>query len=335
MNVTTLPPLRDLIRARRADLSLPIEERAVLENFGAEERVTPLREQAYAKVLGTSTWTGFDDFAEAHWRYLRQSLWTARASTVVPQTFDPDFNHPNFWPRVDDDVALYRLEALSFALRGTGVDDAEFLRATETRLKHAPGTSEHSAALVILQRVLADWNLRRDRRPAFATTSDEIRDVLADSGDDWPNALRDHLGLGHYNPKRGRTETVLLMRYTAAEVRSSSKAAGLTGFCIPTVLDGNLNPFFFPTPLAGPGAAGSARGVGRSVNLAPAHSESEYRMGLELVHSFVEYRAHHLVRCGSVSRPPAENLAELRGFHLSWLRLETERDDFGCDLNLV
>jgi hypothetical protein len=58
-------------------------------------------------------------------------------------------------------------------------------------------------------------------------------------------------------------------------------------------------------------------------------------MGMELLHSFVEYKPQHLARWGIITRPRAANLAELRSFHLSWLRLETERDTFGCDIGIV
>jgi hypothetical protein len=123
---------------------------------------------------------------------------------------------------------------------------------------------------------------------------------------------------------------VLLLRYTVREVRQC-KAAGGSAFCMPTVLDGTVNPYFFPRPRPGAGAPGSDRQVGRAVNLA-ATSESDYAMRLELVHSYVDYRPDHLVRWGLISRPVSADLAQLRGFHLSWLRLETERDTFGCDL---
>lgn len=327
-----MAPLVALIHARRADAGLPATERAVYENFGVEERLLPGRTHAYSVMLGAEPWKNMGDFNAAHTQYLQQHIWCDKGTPGIPHTFDAVQNGVNFWSEIDDNVVLFRVESVPFALGKSGVDEAEFANAINNFHGGTPGTPEHANARLVLDRALAAWNPRRDRRPAFATTSDEIGDLLVASADDWPNAVRDYLGLGQYNPGSGRTQAVLLMRYTAAEVRGSAKAAAVPGFCIPTVLDGDLNPFFFPTPRPGPGSAASAQTVGRSVNLRAVASESDYKMGLELVHSFVEYRAQHIARIGAVARPVNANLAQLRGFHLSWLRLDTERDDFGCDL---
>ena len=206
------------------------------------------------------------------------------------------------------------------------MDAAELQAAIDTRQSATADPDARSSALVILQRVTEAWNKQRDRRPLFATTHDELAALLAGAGDDWPHLLRDELGLGHYNPLPGRPVTVLLMRYPVREVRQC-KAAGKQAFCIPTVLDGALNPHFVPTPLPGPSAAGSPWQMGRAINLA-ARSETDYenKMRAELVHSYVDYRPEHLDRWGVISRPTRCDLAQLRGFHLSWLRLLTDRD---------
>ena len=120
------------------------------------------------------------------------------------------------------------------------------------------------------------------------------------------------------------------MRYTVSEVLGD-KSAGKQGFAIPTAIDGRLNPFFFPTPIPAPGNESAANEVGRAVNLRPAANQSEYQMGLELVHSRIEYRPEHLTRFGYVSRPLAAALGTLHGLHLAWLQLDTGRDDFGSD----
>ncbi len=328
--MSAIPALEALIRVRRDDTTLPDEERAVLENFCADERVSEARLQVFVDGVGSSAWANMDEFWLAHERhYLRERLWRDKTDPEVPDTFDIALNGANDWPNIDDNVALYRVESVSFALRGSGTDESEFFNA----IRHYNGakTDDRDSARTVLQRVVDTWNARRDRRPSFATTEDEIANVLTVAGDDWPNALRDHLGLGHFNPIPGRQESVLLMRYSAREVRQC-KAAGVSGFCIPTVLDGPLTPFFFPTPLAGARAPGSDLQVGRAVNLRPVANESEYCMGLELIHSYVDYRPEHLARWGSISRPTTANLAQLRKFHLAWLRLDTDRNTFGCDL---
>ena len=98
------------------------------------------------------------------------------------------------------------------------------------------------------------------------------------------------------------------------------------------MLDGSINAHFYPTPLPSAGAPSGPHGVGRAVNLRSVVTQSDYSMGMELIHSYVEYRPEHLTRWGLVSRPLTVELRQLRSFHLEWLRLDTERDDFGCDL---
>ena len=252
----------------------------------------------------------------------------------LPDTFDAALNGANHWPDIDNGVALYRLETTSFALRDSGIDEAELDRA----VKAFTGTvaADKAAARTVLERVTDTWNEHRDRRPLFATTHDEIVSVLDAAGDDWANALRDQLGLGHFNPEPGRPVAVLLMRYTVREVRDC-KAAGTPAFCIPTVLDGTVNPYFCPTPLPGPAAAGRQWQMGRAINLA-ATTESDYAMRAELVHSYLDYRPEHLARVGLVSRQMQCDLAQLRAFHLNWLRLELDRDPpqpFDTDLSHV
>ena len=261
-----------------------------------------------------------------HKGYLEQSVNLDKDEVDVPHTFDAALNSANHWAGIDDNVVLYRLEDLSFALQGLNLDAAELQAAIDTRRSASADVDARSRAQAVLERVTSAWNQRRDRRPLFASTHDEVAALLSDAGQDWPHALRDELGLGHYNPQPGRPVTVLLMRYPVSEVRQC-KAAGKQAFCIPTVLDGALNPHFVPTPLPGPSAAGSPWQMGRAINLA-ARSETDYenKMRAELVHSYVDYRPEHLDRWGVISRPTRCDLAQLRGFHLSWLRLLTDRD---------
>jgi len=231
-----------------------------------------------------------------------------------PDTFSPD-NAANAWRHIQDSLYLLRIEDARFALRDSGLDIVDLEKAIAGRDD------------TVLERLCEQWNARRDRRPAFATTEIAVDDLLDEAGDDWPHALRDHLGLGPYNPAPGSEPIpVLLMRYTVAEVQQDKSA----GFAIPTLIDGRLNPFFFPTPIPAAGSEASAYEVGRALNLAPAASQSEYKMGLEIVHSRVDYRPEHIWRFGRITRPLAGDQGTLRGLHLAWLRLETDRPDFGA-----
>ena len=304
-----MPAVQALIRSRRAAPALPAGERAVWENFHAEERVSPQRGALYAAALNGAALADLDAVKLRHVGYLEQSVNLEQTELGVPHTFDTGLNGGNHWAGIDDNVVLYRVEDLSYALEGLNVDAADLQAAIDTRRSASADADARSRAQAVLERVTSAWNQRRDRRPLFASTHDEVAALLADAGDDWPHALRDELGLGHYNPQPGQPVTVLLMRYPVSEVRQC-KAAGRQAFCIPSVLDGAVNPYFVPTPLPGPGAAGSPWQMGRAINLA-ARSETDYesRMRAELVHSYVDYRPEHLDRWGVISRPARCDLA--------------------------
>jgi hypothetical protein len=140
----------------------------------------------------------------------------------------------------------------------------------------------NAAARDFLQGLCDAWNMLRDKRPAYVTTEIQVEDTLADGVDHWAVQLRNRLGLGHYDPGRaGRPVEILLMRYTVAEV--IAELAGQGHPAIPTVLDGDINPFFFPSPRPGPGATEVLPG-GRTVNLTTVDSEHDYQMGCELLH---------------------------------------------------
>lgn len=334
MNLASVVPLQALVRARRTDSALPVDERAIYENFATEERVAEARLALYGGALAGTPCANLDAFWQQHrQRYLDEYQFVEKDEGEVPHTFDANLNGANFWPGIDDNVVLYRLEQVSWALgKGCSVDETELRQAVEQAAAARPGVIPPDAR-IRLQRMVDEWNERRNLYPSFATTHDEIADLLTEP--DWADRLRDHLGLGHLHPTPGRTEAVLLMRYTAKEVRQE-RAARQQGFCIPTVLDGTLNPWFFPTP-AHAGTEGAVYEQGRAVNLAPAHTESDYgeNMGMELIHSYLTYKPEHIVRWGQISRPHSADLAQRRGWHLSWLQLNCDRDDFGCELSHV
>ncbi|HRD50143.1 MAG: hypothetical protein JNK95_06100 [Candidatus Competibacter sp.] len=282
-----------------------------------EERIGDVRLGRYGEVFRGKSVTSMNDLQGLHGNYAIRHLEIDPSEADIPDTFAAD-NAANAWRHIDDRLYLLRIEDVGFALRGSTIDITELERAVKA----------HDNA--VLERFCDLWDDRRDRRPAFATTEIAVDDILKDAGDEWPNALRDFLGLGSYNPEPHVDPIpVLLMRYTVAEVLAD-KSSGAPGFAIPTLIDGWINPFFFPTPQPAPNSTAAQYEVGRSVNLHPATTQTEYRMGMELVHSRIAYTPEHIWRLGRVSRPLAGDLAILRGLHLAWLQLEADRADFGA-----
>lgn len=332
MGLAHLPPLQTLIRQRRDDPTLSAEERAVYENFTMEERISSARLTRYGDAIGSTALLNRDAFWQQHkTRYLDvyQFVDKDNSDGIVPDTFNAALNGSNLWAGIDDNVVLYRLETVSWALEGSSVSQDELERSIHEATAK-PGPMPDTARRT-LQRMVNEWNGRRNLYPSFATTSDEVAGLLTEP--DWADRLRDHLGLGRLNPVAAPPIAVLLMRYTVKEVRAT-KAARAQGFCIPTVLDGTCNPCFFPTPTRA-GTEGAVYEQGRAVNLAPAKTELGYRMGLELIHSYLDYRPEHIVRWGLISRPLQVDLTQRRRWHLSWLQRNCDRDDFTCELNYV
>lgn len=315
MNLPAIPTLDEYASSRLAGAGLTADERAALENLRWEERVGAERFARYTQSFTGVNVTQIDDVKLAHVRYAETFLELEIDSLAIPDTFNTS-NSGNRWSHIEENLFLLRIENANFALRDSGVDLAE--------LEHAVASRDGA----ILERLCDAWNRQRDRRPAFATTEIAVKDLLEDVGADWPHALRDNLGLGHLNPRPGLPPIpVLLLQYTVGEVMGD-KQAGVSGFAIPTVIDGRLNPFFCPTPKPSPGSEAAQYEVGRAVNLTQTTTQSEYQMGLELVHSFLAYRPEHIARLGYIARPLTSDLYALRSFHLDWLRLETDRDDF-------
>lgn len=315
MNLAAIPTLYTYVSANLAGAGLSPIERAVLDNLQWEERVGDARLGRFGQGFSGKNISQVDHVKVAHAQYAEAFLEIDVAEPGIPDTFGAD-NSGNHWPHIEENLYLLRVEDANFALRDSGVDLAELERAVTNRDD------------AILTRVCDAWNKKRDRRPAFATTEIAVGDLLEGIEADWPHALRDNLGLGSFSPVPGSPPVpVLLLRYTVGEVMHD-RQAGANGFAIPTVIDGRLNPFFFPTPKPKPGSEAAQYEVGRSVNMAQVAIQSDYKMGLELVHSFVTYRPEHIWRMGYISRPLTGDLSALRSFHLDWLRLGTDRDDF-------
>jgi hypothetical protein len=148
MDLSTLPALQALIRSRLAAASvMHPDERAVWENLHAEERVSSHRGALYAAAVNGSALADLGDFTLRHKGYLEQSVNLEKTEPGVPHTFDVALNGANHWTGIDENVVLYRLEDLTFALDGSGVDAAELQSAIDTRRSTSAGLDARSGAL--------------------------------------------------------------------------------------------------------------------------------------------------------------------------------------------
>ena len=291
----------------RASRSADAVLAAVADNCRFDERASEERWAAFEAMLSRAGGITHTDWDEAYRLYFEQRCMVPRAS--VPDAFlEP--NRDAWLEKIDENQSLVRIEALSRPLQRTALELGELvalLQSTDDEAGHAVGS------------FIAAWNQRRDARPAFAAFADEVRAEMED--DDWPHALRDRLGLGHYSATADAPMPIALMRYSIEDVLAAQTPAVANAVALPTVLDGGMHEFFFPTP--------RDHVYGATVHLVPELADT---LTAEVVHCRIDYEPRHLHRLGEISRPVLlddDQLREARDLHLYALRDAGGRDDFG------
>ena len=232
----------------------------------------------------------------------------------VPDAF-LEINRSAWLDGLSDNQTLVRIEALVRPLQNSDLD----IGSLNDLLQRADNSDGDATRAV--HSFFDAWNERRDARPAFAAFYDEVQQESDD--DDWPHALRDRLGLGHYGHAGGAPLPVALMRYPLADVYSAQAQQQPSSACaLPTVLDGGMHEFFFPVPREHP--------YGATVHLLPDRADT---LTAEIVHCRIDYRREHLYRLGTITRPhrldDSRQLREARDLHLLSLQVECDREDFG------
>ena len=300
---------------RRCSRSRDTTEAAVADNCRFDERAGDGRWQRFEDLLselvadpGAVEW---QDWTEADRRHLERCC-------NVPRPGVPDalleINRSAWLEVLSDNQTLVRIEALSRPLQDSDLD----IDGLNNLLRQAD--SGDGDATRAVHSFLDAWNQRRDARPAFAAFYDEVQQESDDA--DWPHALHDRLGLGHYGYAGGAPLPVALMCYSLADVYSAQERQSLSSACaLPTVLDGGMHQFFFPVPRERP--------YGATVHLRPGRADT---LTAEIVHCRIDYRREHLCRLGTITRPHRlddDQLREARDLHLLALQDECGREDFG------
>ena len=288
-------------------------EAAVADNCRFDERAGVDRWQQFEDLLSRLVTgrgaVGWQDWTEASRLHLEQ--YCNVPSPSVPDAF-LDVNRSAWLGALSNNQTLVRIESLNRPLRNSNLD----IDSLNNLLQR---TDDGDAARAV-HSFFDAWNQSRDARPAFAVFSDEVQQELDD--DDWPHALRDRLGLGHYGLAGGAPLPVALMRYPLADVYSAQERQKLPSACaLPTVLDGGMHQFFFPVPREHP--------YGATVHLQPGRADT---LTAEIVHCRIDYRREHLYRLGTIMRPyrlDDSQLREARDLHLLALQEACGREDFG------
>jgi hypothetical protein len=304
---------------RLTDTAIDAEERAHIENFLLDERPPQKGIDLYAKRLKNKPITGLDNWVDRHRNFTAEEVNLGVMETAQPWTFRAE-NEINRLRNIEPNLHLIRVEDANWLCDSIGITCTDL----ETNIKAFE--KGDTKARDFLNGVVKRWNAERDKRPMFATTELEVDDIVNDDADDWAEQLRDRLGLGHYSPLASRPNEIILMRYTVQEVLDSLAGEGYPA--IPTVLDSNMSPYFFPSPIP----KHNNPYYGHTVNLADIADDNDYSMGVELLHPRIDYQPEHFFKMGVIARPFTMPLERARRFHLPWLQLHSERDDFGAQL---
>jgi len=283
-------------------------------NYLFEDRLSVDRRrdyEAHCSAMGVST---AGDWLAAHASFVQRTIKVAKP--FVPETFR-SVNAPAV-ATVASDVVTLRCEDLTRALSDHGCTLDELRDWLLVRDGGLRSNLKPAYVRSKLRDFLDDWNGQRKHWPAFAAFEHELGDAQRLAHTDWPHAIRDRLGMAHYDGSPERP--VALMRVPAADIFAAARSHTAAGFTRPTVLDGETNRYFFPTPSGFP--------FGATVHLDPIGSGLP--MTAEILCFPVDYEVDHLVAAGTINRPPpAHCLRNLRNAHLLGLHNEPGGTGFG------
>ncbi|SIS54576.1 hypothetical protein SAMN05421779_102530 [Insolitispirillum peregrinum] len=298
---------------------LPSDE-PVAQNYRWDERVNGVRRTTYSAAL-PEVLTDIEVWSDAH---INQWLKNRVTHTPLPETFTTANSTPALsGPILSPDgqkQELVRLECLDYAI------EENLVRYHDTLIHHVDvlrgrENAEHFTVKEATDSVAAICDALNHspfaRAPRFAAFAQELEKDIEEA--DWIIRLRDRLGLGHYRPTaRFPTRVLALMRYSVEDVvRAAERAGAAHALTVPTVLDSELNEFFFPSP--------RDLDYGRTLNLA----DDQTRLAAEVLHMRIDYLPKHVWKVGIVTTSPDRDVKCLREHHLICLQLDSGRDDFG------
>ena len=271
--------------------------RAIGDNYRFEETVSDMRRSGFESFCDGVV--GELELRRRHTDYFGERCRDA----LLPETFDESLQ-PAAHRLLDEEQWIIRIEAIA---RPLALHEVTFEQLQDA-IKDSDSHFKES--------FLLNWNTRRDPRPAFSAFLGDLADDCGKA--DWPDRLRDRLGLAHYDPQAGPIP-VAMMRYHVRDVLAECPS-GAASITTPTVFDSEPGPYFFPAP--------KDVHFGRAMALNAAGDESSLQS--EILHTRITYHARHLIKIGYVTKPLEPiALKELRNHHLLCLHMEIGRESFG------
>jgi hypothetical protein len=231
-------------------------------------------------------------------------------SSRCPDTFRKnyqleEFRRPRrlcFFRRADDH--LVRVEEMGYMTTNAGWPPLD-ARALLTRVANA--NRGHTALSDSDRKDCGElfnaWQLGADNRPLCAAFWGDVKGVLSRPEPNWPEELRDRLGLVHHDPAaKLHAIPVVAFRYPIKRIPKKN-GTGRPLLVRSTILDGGLNLAFYT------GAPGS--GVGQTVDL----QASDAPLLREVVHPAITFEPGDVWAVGEISAPIPKLMKEARGHH--------------------
>lgn len=287
--------------------------RFIARNFLLDEGVTPDRQSRYRDEGAMAHHATYENWGTVHNDYLDSHVFLITADTEnCPETFR-DRRYLQTYGKSDIGLELIRIEYVP----STQKSNDALWQAARGFLEN-PSLPHEQALNVALEM----WQRSRDLRPVWAAYWIDVEEIFKPNpehdSEDWPNALRDCLGLYHLNPdsRSGVKVDIMVFRYPVKELATFKGDRVLRPFAVPTVLDSNFSVAFCPAP------AGQVCGYAVSLENVPL------RHRREVLHPVIQFKAKHLYKIGTITQPVPKDLSDVRREHLRWVRNETTRPDY-------
>jgi hypothetical protein len=276
--------------------------RFIPRNFLLDERIDDGRAASYAAVLPPSGLASFSEWNSSHVHYLEHLVFSKPPAghdhrsvdtddpAASPETFRAPLALTPF-QGTDLDTYFVRMIAVDDLAWLSGRNDEEiFAFGQRVMANPDPTNPAWDDFGTILEE--AFFSPYCDHRPVFSAFYEDFLDELRDPANtDWPNQLRDRLGLYHFNqwsssfPRR-----VFLFRYPVSDIPRRQGDADRRPVALPAVLDSRFAEAFCPAP--------RELRQGQLVNFQPGAPQQPAR---EVLHLFMPLEPKHLFRVGTVT----------------------------------
>jgi hypothetical protein len=266
-------------------------EKAVCENFILEERLTEEREKIYFPFVNGVA--NYNEWMSKDYDYCLKKLSQNDIGQVI--TYTACNNNNCIQPVLKSEDYLVRVIKLDRLINYKGG-----ARATEVQKNiEAYFSNRTDKTLRSIVAGYLDLLNKGDKRPVWAAFLNQMTDIFEPAPKtNWPNILRNILGLGHIK----NTTRVLLLRYKINRVSKSGDS-----FYFPTVLESYSNGgngFFFPSE--------KLSGFGVSLNLGNDYVSNEFN---EILHKPFDLEPEDLYLLGQIDTDYPVTLMNARKRH--------------------